>query len=87
MSRQRTLFTRSEMDALECSWRHLEWKSLPETDQHLVGRCEHLGAAVARGAHLTHEARQLVAAAQAAGLLGWLRQPSQEALEQLLGDS
>ena len=81
---QRTLFTRPEMDALECSWRHLEWKSLSETQQQLVGRCEHLRAAVARGAHLTPEAQQLVAAAQAAGLLRWLRPESQTALQRLL---
>lgn len=83
---QQTLFRGPELDALSQTWRHLEWGQLSDDERHLVGRCEPLGEAVSRGARLTPDARALVAACSAAGLLGWLRSESQAALERLLSD-
>ena len=84
--KQQCMFDRSEMDSLARSRRNLEWEILSDSEKHLAGRCQSLGLAVSMGARLTADARKEVAAAAALGLLGWLRQPSREALERLLDE-
>ena len=86
MSRQLCMLTRAEMDGLARTLHSLEWQRLTPAEKQLAGRCQALGEALSRGALLTADARREVAAAAALGLLGWLRQPSREALERLFTD-